>query len=228
VLEIAILFTLLLCVGAAWGVARYKSEPHHHDQQPPDRSLATNQLATCVPERFVVVDLETTGLHADRHEIIEIGAIKIALSNEVHPFFQALIVPKKRISSKITALTGLDRTTLVREGSPIEEILPQFLEFCEDLPLVAFNAEFDRAFLESACIRCGHLPPAGSWICALELSRRAWPGRSSYRLSALSSDAGYDMDDEHRAIGDCKRAMKIFLTAAVELRGRGQSAIQLS
>lgn len=227
-LEITILLILLLCVAAAWSTAPLKHEPQHHDQPPPHRSREADQLAACVPERFVVVDLETTRLHADRHEIIEIGAIKITLDKEIHPFFQALVVPKKRISSKITALTGLDRTTLVREGSPIEDILPQFLEFCEDLPLVAFNAGFDRAFLESACLRCGHSLPSGSWICALELSRKAWPGRSSYRLSALASDAGYDMDDEHRAIGDCKRAMQIFLTAAVELRGRGESAIQIS
>ena len=226
-LDVAIFVVLGICVVIVWAIVRATaSDPL--TELPPLGLPAKNRRETGVPKRFVVVDLETTGLHSYRHEIIEIGAIKITLDEEIHPTFQALIIPRKRISAKITQLTGLDRKILVREGSPIEEILPQFLEFCEDLPLVAFNAEFDRAFLEAACLKCGHPAPRVSWICALELSRRARPRRSSYRLSALARDGGCDMSNEHRAIGDCQRAMEIFMMAAVELRDRGQRAVKLN
>jgi DNA polymerase III epsilon subunit family exonuclease len=221
--DVAVLFLFVLCVALVWSTGRAGKRPKPLPQLelPPLKRRDAG-----IPKRFVVLDLETTGLHAHRHEIIEIGAIKITLDEEIHPTFQALIVPKKRVSSKITQLTSLDRKTLVRDGSPIEEILPQFLEFCENLPLVAFNAEFDRAFLEAACLSCGHPAPQVGWICALALSRRAWPGRSSYRLSALARDGGCDTDNEHRALGDCKRAMEIFLMAAVELGNSGKEAIR--
>lgn len=215
-LYIAVLILCALCIAVIWST----KDAGKRQAPPPLELRPTGRRERSIPKRFVVVDLETTGLRSYRHEIIEIGAIKITLDDEIHPTFQALIVPKGRISSKITQLTGLDRKTLVRDGSPIEEILPQFLEFCENLPLVAFNAEFDRAFLEATCLKYGHTPPRSSWICALELSRRAWPRRSSYRLSALARDGGCDMANEHRALGDCKRAMEIFIMAAVEL---GQS-----
>lgn len=169
-----------------------------------------------LPPRFVIVDLETTGLHPDRHEIIEIGAIKVDRDGDLHATFQSLIIPQKRISSKITELTGLDRKALLRDGSALGEVLPQLIEFCEGLPMVAFNASFDRGFLEAACATHGHRLEC-EWTCALELSRKAWPNRQSYRLSAIARDGGLDLEDEHRAIGDCKRTLIIYSSATREL-----------
>ena len=172
-----------------------------------------------LPSRFVVVDLETTGLDPDRHEIIEIGAIKFDCALEVHATFQSLVVPSKRVSSKITEITGLNRKTLVRDGHPLAQILPQFLEFCEDLPIVAFNAKFDRSFVEAACDAALLSRPTGSWICALENSRLAWPGRSSYRLSALCADGGVDLSGEHRALTDCERALRVYVASVEHVLG---------
>jgi len=176
-----------------------------------------------LPPRFVVVDLETTGLHSDRHEIIEIGAIKVERDGELHATFQTLIKPQKRISRKITELTGLDRKTLMREGNDLAEILPQFIQFCEGLPMVAFNAKFDRSFLEAACATHGH-ELGCKWTCALELSRKAWPNRNSYCLSEIARDGGLSLDDEHRAIGDCRRTMIVYASAVKEILGELEDA----
>src|SRR3990172_4884986 len=103
-----------------------------------------------LPERFVVFDLETTGLKPDAHEIIEIGAIRVNRDSDNHDTFQALVRPNKKIPKKITDITGITQEMVEKDGDSLETALPQFIEFVGDLPLVSFNAEFDMAFLTAA------------------------------------------------------------------------------
>lgn len=170
-----------------------------------------------LPERFIVFDLETTGLRADFHEIIEIGAIRVNRDSDLHETFSTLIIPAGRMSSKITSLTGLDRKMITAEGQELAMALEEFSAFVGDLPLVAFNARFDQAFLTEACERVGRAQFRNEMICALVLARKAWPGRSTYRLSAMCSDAGIEIHSEHRALPDCERALRVYVAASQKL-----------
>ena len=212
------LFVLGLLAFFVWKLSA-RTRPTERSTYPARQSRRPSVKAKPVPKQYVVVDLETTGLHCERHEIIEIGAIRIDRDGEEHVTFNALVVPSKRIPGKITQLTGLTRKQLVKEGISLEEALPAFLEFCGDLPLVAYNAKFDRAFIERACSQVGRPMPSGEWHCALEVSRAAWPHMQSFRLSHLASVGGLNLDNEHRALGDCQRAATIYQTAVRTLLG---------
>lgn len=178
-------------------------------QRPVDLSM--------LPERFVVFDLETTGLSSDRHEIIEIGAIRVRRESEIHDTFQTLVIPKGRISAKITELTGLTRKKLLADGMAAQDAIEQFREFVGDLPMIAYNSEFDAAFVQAAATRAG-LPPFGNeMICALKMARRAWPRRDTYRLSSLAFDAGLPVSNLHRALDDAHRALLVYAAAARKL-----------
>ena len=48
-----------------------------------------------LPEQFIAFDLETTGLDADKHEIIEIAAIKFMRGRTSQQTFQGLVKPSK-------------------------------------------------------------------------------------------------------------------------------------
>ena len=207
----------LLVALVVWATSRTVIKSSRIEER--NRSERAKSRLKPLPPRFIVLDLETTGLRADRHEIIEIGAIKFNCGEEVHSTFNTLVLPNKRISSKVTELTGLDRSVLKRDGRPLSEVIPQLLDFCEDLPIVAFNAGFDRSFIEAACAGLGLTSPSRSWICALESSRLAWPGRSSYRLSALCQDGGIALDDEHRALADCQRALQVYVASIEHVLG---------
>jgi DNA polymerase III subunit epsilon len=171
-----------------------------------------------LPEQFVIYDLETTGLNCENHEIIEIGAIKASRDSDLHVTFQTLVMPVGRISAKITQITGLDRTALKNGGIPIKEALENFIEFVGDLPMVAYNEQFDHGFLENACQTNGLPVLKNKRHCALKMARRAWPRLGNYKLSSLAKVGGLAMDNEHRALGDCRRTLIVFVAAAQVLR----------
>lgn len=171
-----------------------------------------------LPERFVVFDLETTGLNPETHEIIEIGAIRVNRDSKNHDSFQALIRPQRKIPKKVTEITGITQNLVEKDGESLEIALPQFLDFVGELPMVSFNAEFDMAFLKKAVNQTQVGTPIKNRVsCALKMARRAWPGRKSYRLADLAKDGSLSEDGTHRALGDCKRAMIVYAAAASKL-----------
>lgn len=166
-----------------------------------------------LPREFIVLDLETTGLSPERDEIIEFGAIRVTLDSQTLPMFQSLVKPERRIPKHITEINGISQEMVDNDGRPLREVLTEFLEFIEDLPLVTFNAEFDMGFLQSAANKHG-LAINNRYTCALKLARRAWPGLPSYRLTDLAKMGNLDDDDTHRALGDCKRTVIVFTSSA--------------
>lgn len=169
-----------------------------------------------LPERFVVFDLETTGLDPEKHEIIEIGAIRVNRDSVNHDTFQSLVKPSRKVPKKITELTGINQAMLDAEGEPIESVLREFLSFVGDLQLVSFNADFDMAFLRNAAAKQS-IYVTNPVSCALKMARRAWPGRKSYRLAELAKDGNLSSEGTHRALGDCQRALIVYTTAASKL-----------
>lgn len=184
----------------------------------PDRGPSSASVdLSMLPAQFVIYDLETTGLDPDRHEIIEIAAIKVERDGFAWRGFTSLVIPQGRISSKISTLTGINRAMVKADGLPPDQVITAFRKFVGDLPLISFNAPFDSSFLRSTCDRLGldHFPNEA--ICALAMARKAWPGRSSYRLTNLSRDFGIKVHSEHRALPDCERAVYVYVLAAQRL-----------
>jgi DNA polymerase-3 subunit epsilon len=171
-----------------------------------------------VPERFVVFDLETTGLDPLRHEIIEIGAIRYTRGSEKHDTLQMLVKPKKRIPKRITQINGISQDMVDQEGEPLQQALTGFVEFIGELPLVTFNAEFDMGFLLNAATQ-HNIVIKNKASCALKMARKAWPGLKSYRLSDLAKGANLSDEGTHRALGDSLRALQIYIYAASSLTG---------
>lgn len=205
---------IILIIGFAalawWWVKR---QPKREREVPVGRPVDLSML----PERFVVYDLETTGLNPDRHHIIEIGAIRVNRDSDQHETFQTLVIPRGRIGKRITEITGITREMVKTDGVSLAEALKEFRSFVGDLPLVAFNAKFDDSFLAAACRATSSDRFANESCCALLMARRAWPGRSSYKLSELAKDGNLSAEGTHRALGDCRRTMIVYAAAARQL-----------
>ena len=170
-----------------------------------------------LPEQFVVFDLETTGLDASKHQIIEIGAIRVNRNSDSHDTYQSLVTSKRKLPKKIVELTGITDEMLKSNGVSLEEALKEFSDFVGDLRLISFNTDFDLAFLHNAAAQHG-FEFRNPTSCALKMARRAWPSRASFRLIDLARDGKLSMSNQHRALGDCERALHVYIAAASKLR----------
>ena len=97
---------------------------------------------------FVVFDIETTGLHNDKNNITEIGAVKV-VNGQIVDKWSTFVNPCQPIPENIVELTGIT-DSMVADAPKIEEILGEFFEFCKDCILVAHNAAFDIGFIKKA------------------------------------------------------------------------------
>ena len=96
-------------------------------------------------KNYVVVDLETTGYSPQTSDILEIGAWKIK-DGVVVDKFCTLVRPVMYIPKSIQELTGITMND-VQDCEPIEPVLIEFFDWCEDLPFLGHNLKFDYEFL---------------------------------------------------------------------------------
>lgn len=200
----------------AWKVARSQQK------EKPSAAIPISALSgslSGLPAEFVVLDLETTGLDPVLDEIIEVGAIRTNRETGARISFQALVRPARKVPRHITRMTGISQSMVDREGRCLLDVLAEFIVFIQDLPLVTFNAAFDMGFLHRAAKKEG-LAINNRYTCALQMARRAWPDLPSHRLVDLARIRDLPNDDNHRALGDCMRALLIFTAAASECGGK--------
>jgi DNA polymerase III epsilon subunit family exonuclease len=224
ILAVLALIALLLFLGYLWGrpssdsdiSLKLTAEPGAPGPKivcPPSR----NPDHPLLPEQFVVLDLETTGLDPYLDEIIEFGAIRVNRVLGTQTAFRMLVRSERQLPELIKSITGITQAMVDRDGRPLAEALTDFMEFIGELPLVAYNAVFDIGFLQQAATRQGH-PLKNKYACALKMARSAWPGLPSYKLVDLAKRRNLPDDDTHRALGDSKRALVIFMSAVEEVR----------
>ncbi len=149
--------------------------------------------------KYVVLDLETTGLSCVYNRIIEFGAVRVE-HGIVTANLDILIDPECVIPEKITNIT--DITNEMVKGQPtIEQAMPKILEFIGDAILVTHNAKFDISFLQENLRRMGMPLLTNPIIDTLALSRYLFPEASRHSLGALcrNMEVVYDEDSAHRA-----------------------------
>ena len=176
---------------------------------------------------YVVFDTETTGFNAGgEDQMIEIGAVKIC-KDEIIDRFDELIDPKRHIPEKITELTCIT-DDMVKGKDDEETVTKKFLEWIEDLPVVAHNAKFDISFIEMA-IKKYNLPEfKNTVIDTLELSRAIDQGFARHSLSALVKryNVPWDEDAHHRADYDAEGTARIFSKMITKLTSQNINKIK--
>ncbi|WP_323584690.1 3'-5' exonuclease [Aliarcobacter butzleri] len=166
-----------------------------------------------VNSSFIVFDIETTGLHSVRDEIIEIAAIKIEdINARNHKTFQSFIKPKKDIPFNITELTGITNS-MVANADNIDVVLKSFNEFIEDYPLIGHNIDFDIKFLDNKMKKAKINFGNKKLIDTLPLSRKAFKNLDNHKLTTLIKALGIDVNESHRALEDAKATLFVYTTS---------------
>lgn len=156
-----------------------------------------------LPCDYIVFDTETTGLEPCSERIIEIGAIKYKNHIKIDEYNQ-LIYPEMRVSNFITNLTGITNRDLI-EQPVFKDVYQEFLDFIEDLPLVAHNAPFDIKMMAAEFDRINIPLFRNLVINTVSLAKKAIPKGivENHKLTTLKEYFGLEYNS-HRAIDDCE------------------------
>jgi DNA polymerase-3 subunit epsilon len=154
----------------------------------------------------ILLDLETTGLNADKDEIIEIALVPFTYSNngrifEVHEGYNELQEPKEEIPQIITQITGIT-DELVRGHMINFEKVQKIVE--PAALIIAHNADFDRKFAEKMFAFFKNK----AWACSM--TNVSWQEEQfeSQKLEYLAMRNGFFYDG-HRATADCYATIEL-------------------
>lgn len=152
-------------------------------------------------ERFVILDVETTGVAFSRGDRIIQLAYAIVENDKVIDRYSTYINPERKIPTFIQSLTHIHDKD-VKDAPSFNEIAPKLLEDLSHAYFVAHNAEFDLGFINEALIDAGYSPFKGPIIDTVELARVIFPTEDSFRLASLAESFNMDHENPHQADSD--------------------------
>lgn len=160
-----------------------------------------------IPDSYIALDLETTGLNPKQDKIIEIGAVRVEQGQETGRF-HTLLNPHRELEKRTIELTGITADLL--KGAPdIGDILDDFLNFCGELPLLGHHIIFDYSFIKRAAVNRG-LQFEKNGIDTLTICRHFMPQEESKCLGAACAFYGLTQESAHRALSDALDAHRLY------------------
>lgn len=176
-----------------------------------------NILATPLDKAsFSVLDVETTGLSANKNRIIEIAIVKVEglkIVDKLH----YLINPQTYIPTFITSLTGIDNDDVI--GAPtFSEVVDEVINFIDNTVLTAHNFTFDSSFLNTEFMLSGREFISDESCCTLKLARNIYPDLKSKSLSSVADHLNLKNKNAHRALGDAEITAKVLMKMIKELQ----------
>ena len=167
--------------------------------------------------RLVWLDVETTGLDPEHHEIVEVGLVEVEADLGLHEvgWTQLRMRPEhpERIDPEAAAVNGYTADGWADSVSQVEG-LTRIRPLLEGAVLGGHHVAFDRAFVLNAYRRAGLEPPT--------LSRRTLDTTSiGAPLVLRGQAAGFSLDElaaavgllprtgPHRALDDARRSLHV-------------------
>ena len=148
---------------------------------------------------YVVFDLETTGLDPVKNRIIEVGAVKVK-EGRVIARYNRIINPHCTLEPRIVELTNITQE-MVEAGLEEKDVVKEFVQFCEEYPLLGHNVMFDYKFMKTATYRHGiSFEKQGN--DTLSIARKLLKDLPKRNLDALCAHYGYKNEHAHRAYHD--------------------------
>lgn len=157
-------------------------------------------------KRYVICDIEATGLDEDR-DIIEIALITFE-DEKITEVFETLINPLKPIPEFISNLTSITNRELAH-APKFYDVADAIRMRLEGAVFVSHNTEFDLGLLRKKYQEMGQELRVKNF-CTLKVAQHEIPGLANYNLDALCSFFNIKIADRHRAIGDARATLELF------------------
>ena len=174
-----------------------------------------NENANWVDLPIASVDVETTGLDPQTDRVIEIAIIHMR-QGEVEERWSTLVNPGCDIPEEVTRITGIKTEDLI--GAPaFEEVIQEIQTRLKDRVFVAYNLEFDRAFIKNELERFGATWEEVPYVDPLIFARELHRNQGSKRLGAVADRLGIEIGQAHRAADDAVASGKVLYAFSGQL-----------
>lgn len=175
--------------------------------------------------RWVVVDVESSGLDAINDSLIAVGALAVVDGAiDLADSFEVILRQDAPSADENIEVHGIGGTEQA-EGADPREALADFLAFVGKDPLVAFHAPFDATMLRRAIDRHLGVPFRRPWLDLADIAPLVWPKYAS-RLTGLDDwleAFSIPVAFRHRAIADCLATAQLMLMVLPGAPGIGAS-----
>lgn len=168
-------------------------------------------------QRWVVVDVETSGLDMQRDRLLAIAAIAVRLDGQAMPrialgdSFEAVLRQAAAPVDKGNILLHGIGVGAQRAGAPANEVLAAFERWLADAPLLAFHAVFDRVMIQRAMkAALGHAP-ANPWLDLEPVADALHPAVGGRALDDWLAHFGIECAVRHQAAADALATAELLL-----------------
>lgn len=177
--------------------------------------------------RWVVIDVETSGLDPSADGLISIGGVAMHANGHVMPGDSLEVIYRQRAASSRDNILvhGIGADAQLKGADP-EQATRAFLDFVGACPILAFHAPFDRGFLARAVKIFVNQPFDNAWLDLAQLAPALEPATDFKLLDDWLAHYGIPVSARHSAAAD---ALATALLAARLLRvARQQGALDFT
>jgi DNA polymerase III subunit epsilon len=176
--------------------------------------------------RWVVLDLETSGLDPGSDRVLSVGAVGVSSEGAVPAILLRdsleLTVSQLAVSSRDNILIHGIGEEAQRNGLGAADAGQRVRDYLADSPILAWHAPFDRGFLTRALRQWGAGAPSNTWIDVAELAPVLFPGERCRGLDDWLERFAIPIGQRHNACADAFATALLFvkLLSAVPVQQR--------
>ncbi len=184
--------------------------------------------------RYVIFDLETTGLDLTRDRVVSVAAFRVVEGRILlGDLFSSLVNPGRAIPASAVKIHGIV-PSMVARAPLFAEVFDQFLRYLGTDILVGFQVGFDLHFLNIYMQKSYGAPLQNLALDVQFMCRKAvFPPylrshgikfRSQQSLEVVAGHFGIETHERHTALGDALSTALIFqrILTEIERTGPGQ------
>jgi DNA polymerase-3 subunit epsilon len=185
-------------------------------------------------QRYVIFDLETTGLNLNRDRVVSAAAYRVVDGRiALGDVFSSLVSPGRDIPSSAVKIHGIV-PSMVDEAPSFAEVFEKFLGYLGTDILVGYHVGFDLHFLNIHMRQAHGFPVQNLVLDAQSMCRkvcfpphlRSYAGRlkGSQDLDTVAGHFDIEIQERHTALGDALATAMVFqrILLEIEKSGAGQ------
>jgi len=181
------------------------------------------------PRRWIVIDVETSGLNPYSDSLLAIAAVAVEVSEDfkrvsilIGDSYEAVLkqdLPSNKDNILIHHIGAQAQT----EGRSSTEVLEEFRGWLADSPLLAFHAAFDEAMIRRAYSLTGLKPLQNEWLDIEPLAKITGVNPRLKSLDDWLAYFGIECAVRHQAAADTFATAELLMRLWPHLSNEGNS-----